>query len=280
MYRIVQDGFIDGQGMKTSFLDLSKLSSASADWELMQQESLQEYVHHADSTPSDTEVLYSLFSGYIARSVYGRTGLRILDVGCGVRRDIPPYAAFLGAQDDSNVYIGLDPIPHNVDGRNYKFICGRLEDLPRVLESKFDVFLFSTSLDHFERLEDVAEAVSRLSAESAVVIAWVGVHDANIVAEQAGALRFRRLFDSLRPLSVCYHAIRLAASVPRTYASLMKRATQLRRGKPLDNLHFHYFTLVGLQESMKLFGKPRDIMQIPGTNSVFVTVDLYGVPRR
>lgn len=280
MYRIVQDGFMDGRGVKTSFLDLSKLSSASADWEHMQQESLQEYVHHAESTPSDVDVLYSLFGGYIARMIYGRMGLRILDVGCGVRHDIPPYAAFLGAHGDQNMYIGLDPIPHNVEGRNYNFICGRLEDIPRVLESKFNVFLFSTSLDHFEKLEDVAAAISLLSTENAVCIAWVGVHDANVVAEQTGALRFRRLFDSLKPLSFFNQAMRLAASLPRTYVALAKRAARLRRGEPLDNLHFHYFTRDGLLESMKLFGRPRDMMQIPGTNSVFVTVDLSGVPPR
>ncbi|MGH9906934.1 MAG: class I SAM-dependent methyltransferase, partial [Pyrinomonadaceae bacterium] len=161
MYKITARGFGEGDGLCVPFLDLMSKSVVSNLWQQKQQESLEEYFAEEKAAPESTRVLYDLFAGYIARAIHGRTSLRILDVGCGVRNDYPPYAAFLAPnrQNDGHLYVGLDPIPHNVAGRNYPFICGKLEDLPAVIDEKFDVFLFSTSLDHVENIETAASAV-------------------------------------------------------------------------------------------------------------------------
>src|SRR5262245_50336893 len=109
MYRLSPTGFVDSQQRKCKFLRLST-TSASANWEAKQASSKDEYLD-ATGKPTDepTVAAYRLFGHYAVSVVSGRQGLRILDVGCGVGRDPPPYATELlkAAQTVPNTYFGL-----------------------------------------------------------------------------------------------------------------------------------------------------------------------------
>lgn len=239
-----------------------------------QDAAIEEYLDHNAMVPVEIQTLYGLFDGFIAACLAGRREQRILDVGCGIRSDWPHYARSVlqGQSDSGNAYVGLDPLNYNLATREYPFVAGRLEDLPGTFSVPFDVFLFSTSLDHFRDLEKVAQIVSDLASKHALCIFWIGLHDQTMVAEQVGAHIFRKLFASLHPLRFLWHYIEAVLKIPLRYLWLLKRRAQLLAGKSLDDMHFHYFTERNLHPILASFGKIERYLHVPGTNSVFICV--------
>lgn len=244
------------------------------DWLQKQQASMSEYLDARESVAPTTLVLYKLFDAYIAAALHGRRGAKVLDIGCGVDRDWPPYVATLRRECGitGNVYAGVDPISHDVEHRSYPFVCARLEELHRLLDDRIDAFLFATSLDHFENLDEVASAVRRLASDNALCIFWVGLHDAVLVGEQSGARAYQRLFCSLSPAAFGWRYLRNVVGMTVTYFRLLRRHRRLRDGCALDNRHFHYFTRSSLEHGLRAFGTQIDSLVIPGTASVFTTV--------
>lgn len=266
-------GFVDDDGLCRPYVELQGIEPDQA-WVDRQEASVGEYLDHNETVPEDIQTLYDLFDGFIAATIAGRKNLRILDVGCGIRKDWPLYVNSLrrAQSETGNIYVGLDPLKYNLQDRDYPFIAGRLEDLPAAFASKFDVFLFSTSLDHFENIEQVANIVSSLAREDAISIFWVGLHDPSLVAEQIGAHSFRKLYASLHPLLFFWRYLQAGLKIPIEYLRLRARRTRLIAGKPLDNLHFHYFTERNLLPNLRHFGNIEHFLHVPGTNSVFVSV--------
>jgi SAM-dependent methyltransferase len=273
VHTLVADGFVDPRGQHLRRLVL-RGAIPDADWVAKQQASMAEYVAGTRAIPPDTLTLYRLFDAYLATAMIGRTGLRILDVGCGIGREWPPYAATIGLTRmlTGNVYVGLDPIEYDIDRREYPFVCGRIEDLPDALTDRFDAFVFATSLDHFEDIGRVASAVRRLAARDACCHFWVGLHDVPAVSEQSGARAYRRLFASLGPAGFFLRWCRLTLSAGRDYFRSIVRSRRLARGLALDALHFHYFTQADVASHLAVFGTLEQTLRVPGTNSLFATV--------
>jgi len=275
MYRVEPQGFIDESGRTSAFLELRSGESA-AEWGQKQLSSMDEYFAHPESPPEETGPFYQLFDAYISSATYAKTPLKILDVGCGVSTQPPLYAGTLvknGAGGD-RIYVGIDPIRHNISGRAYPFICGRIEDLPKNLDDKFDVFLFSTTLDHFERIESVATIVRQLANKDATCIFWIGLHDTQIVAEQEGSKAFLKLYRSLNPFRFLFRFGVALLRLLHFYWLMRQRQYHLVTGQPLDNFHFHYFTTDNVRQYLALFGRVTNQIRIPGTNMLFATVAL------
>jgi hypothetical protein len=114
--------------------------------------------------------------------------------------------------------------------------------------------------------------VSSLASDNAVLIFWVGLHDPSLVAEQVGAHIFRRLYASLHPVLFLLRYLEAGFKIPINYLRLLMRRARLIAGKPLDDLHFHYFTERNLLPCLKMFGEIEQYLCVPGTNSVFVSV--------
>lgn len=276
MYKAIKNGFIrDGSNEVENFIEIGA-TSFNQDWVKKQEASIKEYLAHMSVTPNEIQNLYFLFDGYISRAIAGRSGLNILDVGCGIRKEWPHYARsieqFQGLT--GNIYLGLDPLPFNLEDRAYPLIVGKIEDVYKNIQTSFDVFIFSTSLDHFEDLSDVASALKKIAKPNAILIIWTGLHDPSLVAEQIGSSIYRRLYASLNPIIFVYRAIKALISIPFNYLRLLQRRIQLKINKPLDNLHFHYFTERSIHSEMKAFGEVESYLQIPGTNSAFMVVRL------
>ena len=146
--------------------------------------------------------------------------------------------------------------------------------MPKYLDDKFDGFLFSTTLDHFENIESVAALIRQLANEEAVCIFWIGLHDIQFVAEQAGSKAFLKLFYSLNPLRFLLELGMALLKLLRLYWLLRRRQHRLAMDRPLDAFHFHYFTTGNVREFLALFGRVTDEIRIPGTNMLFATVAL------
>lgn len=76
-----------------------------------------------------------------------------------------------------HVDVGLDPMSHNLDERDCTFVASRLKDLHGTLTDRFDVLLFSTSMDRFQDLALKARTVRSLACPCALAIFWLGLHD-------------------------------------------------------------------------------------------------------
>lgn len=274
MLTATQAGFATDDGAIRRFIELAPASEPEKAWVERQDASVDEYLDQTEEVPAEIENLYDLFDCFISACLADRREQKVLDVGCGIRSDWPHYVRSLrrSLPTTGHVYVGLDPMNHNLDKRDYPFVAGRLEDLAGTLADPFDVFLFSTSLDHFKDMALTAKTVRGLARPSALAIFWVGLHDRTLMAEQAGVHVFRKLYASLNPLRFLLRYAEAAAKLPVKYLWLRRRQRNLRSGVPLDQLHFHYFTEEGLRETLPLFGQVERYIHVPGTNSVFVCV--------
>jgi SAM-dependent methyltransferase len=249
-------------------------SAGSGEWDRRQSTALPDYLRGQEEVTTENQQLYELFGWYLACAVLKGGTKKILDVGCGIGSRHPPYMQALESTLAANqvMYVGLDPLAENTSGRDYPFICGRIEDVPSVLDDRFDMFLFSSSLDHLEDTDRAAAAVQELAADRAVGVFWIGLHDADLVGGALGQKWFARLFSSLNPVLFFARAVAVAGVIARRYPDLVRRAWRLKTGVPLDNLHITYFTRSNVRSHLERFGELRDLTHIPGTNSVFATV--------
>ena len=171
-----------------------------------QHESLDEYVatHEGGGRSGAVEALMRQFAGFVALRCLANEGARersgrrplLLDVGCGIGREVPPYAREL---QQALTYVGLDPFERNFE-RDYLFICGVFQGLHRHLRTKLDYLLFSTSLDHLPDLEGVKREIHATLAPSGLAFFWVGLHDPALVARvelTPGAPDRGPLFDAI-----------------------------------------------------------------------------------
>jgi len=270
------EGFmLAGRGPKSCTMKVEGGRDTSQEWQHKQDKALAEYQgsHILEQITATTHSIYKLFGAYIGATLHGpneKLQPNVLDVGCGIGQRLPMYMRKL---IDGVNYFGMDAFDINSD-RDYPFICARLEDLSEIVafHNKFDVFVFGTSLDHFENIDEVARAVKKIAAPGAVVIFWIGLHDTSLVASEEGANALRRTFNGARPLVVMWRLLRFAFwNFPRIFYALERRRVKLKRGENLDNLHFWYFTEKDLPSVLARFGEITDISMVPGSNSVFAT---------
>ncbi len=105
MYRLSPRGFVDPAGNEVRFLAL-RADASSTEWNAKQERAIGEY----DALPPDEiKVFYSLFDLYIAAATYGRTAMKVLDVGCGIGTALPEYATTLVHAGGNHFYVGVDP---------------------------------------------------------------------------------------------------------------------------------------------------------------------------
>lgn len=162
-YHITKNGFADqNQNLfRTIQTELIEDETALA----KQDSSLDEYkeTHEKENLSPQIVYLMNLFRRFIGYQIMANLKQDIayaLDVGCGISRKIPQY--FREIHDcNKAVYIGLDPIPTNMN-RDYLFVNGKFEGLHQHLDTLFDCLIFSTSLDHFPDLEAVACEVRKI----------------------------------------------------------------------------------------------------------------------
>jgi len=282
VYKLSPGGFLGSDGIETRAIRAASAGAGSVEWERRQSTAIPDYVDELEAVPAETQSLYQLFSWYIARALLESGSCRVLDVGCGIGKRLPSYVRPLEAAFASRGigYIGLDPVERNLSGRDYPFICARIEDVPSMLDERFDLFLFATSLDHVEDTGRAAAAVRALATERALGVFWLGLHDPDLVAEQMGRKWFGRLYSSLNPFAVLWRAALVVALMARRYPDMVRRAQQLKRGTPLDDLHFAYFTRANAHLHLARFGTVRDFALVPGMNSAFATVEIHGTSAR
>lgn len=246
----------------------------SADWRRVTEASLAEYrAHHqAEQYPQETLDVMALFEGFIAKWASIWRAETMIDLGCGIGSARPPYVRGLAA---TLKYAGLDPLDE-APKRDYPFICGRLENLAsRPLDKKFDLALFVTSLDHFEDARNALALAGKITGEGHAVI-WCGLHDSPLIARNDLSTRIADLCRINRTLLTRILAFTALAlfTWPRVAWALARRERDLAAGRPLDGLHFHYFTEARLRALLDAAGTVHEFTHCPGTNSVFAAVTL------
>jgi SAM-dependent methyltransferase len=275
-FDVDSSGLIDANRRPIRSVVLSG-EAASSHWQDRQDASLPHYGANAEITDAALAQTYRLFEQYIIRQLHGRGRSRILDVGCGVNCDLPPYVRFLRDRDASEfgVYVGLDPIATEVE-RKYPFICARIENLPPATNARFDVFLFASSLDHFESVDVVADSVRKLASAGALVVVWIGLHDADLIAEfYMGRLARRHLSAGADLASLLRFAAATLLRLPKLIGHLWRRNRRLRRGQLLDQVHFHNYTKATIRGDLQRFGEIVDGPTYVGVDC-FATVRVAG----
>lgn len=247
-------------------------TAGGEEWRKVTEASLEEYrAHHqAGDYPPATLAVMAMFEGFIAKWAQVWGAGNFIDLGCGIGTDLPPYARKLSGVLQ---YVGLDPLDES-PARDYAFICGRLEDLAeRELNRKFDMAVFATSLDHFEDARNALRLAAAVTHGGRLVI-WSGLHDSPLVAggyTLDGIIRICRNHKSLfgRILGFLGYAL---FTWPRVALRLFRRERRLKAGRPLDRLHFHYFTEDRLKALLQDVGTIDEFALCPGTNSAFIAL--------
>lgn len=274
-YRL-KDGIFIGDDRETKTIHINT-EQQSQSWLEKQNASVEEYkiAHTREGISTRSKCLYRLFGAYIndfVYSTYGDVAINILDVGCGTFTELPPYIK----GNEKQTYIGLDPEGTNPE-RDYLFVQGMIEDLHMHLHDdvKFNIFLFSTSLDHIEDIEECANSIRKVAEQPSYCIFFLGLHDVEIVAEQWGGGIFKRIYRDMEIGKVTIRLIKgTLISMPLSFRSAYIRNKKLIEKSPLDDKHFHYFTLNNIYDYMNIFGDIVDSIIIPGSNAMFITVKM------
>ncbi len=245
-------------------------------WRRITEASLEEYrAHHAaDGYPEATRETMAMFEGFIAKwaGIWGADSM--IDLGCGIGAALPPYVRNIAG---TLIYAGLDPLDETPE-RDYPFVCGRLEDLAaKPLDKKFGLALFVTSLDHFEDARNALALAARITGGGHAVI-WCGLHDSPLIARNDLSIKISALCQSNRNVLTRMLAFLAYGLVtwPRVALALRRRERNLAAGRPLDNLHCHYFTEETLKTLLTEAGTVHEFARCPGSNSVFAAVSLHG----
>jgi len=241
-------------------------------WREVTQEGLEDYLHHHDADGYDalTRTVMELYEGVIAKYALQCDARAALDVGCGVGRQRPIYVRKLPSRID---YLGLDPIWVNED-RAYDFLCAKVEDLNWLnIQNRYDLALFATSLDHFLDVDIALNAVKKVMNKGGYMIFWVGLHDSHLVAEMAATRAFAHIFAARSLFKrMGLLAKWVAIELPRLLVICFTRGSRLRKGKPLDRFHFHYFLEANMAGMLSAHGELVETIRLPGTNSLFIVV--------
>lgn len=249
-------------------------TSGGAEWRKVTEASIEEYrAHHQGGNyPPSTLAIMAMFEGFIAKWVRVWGAETLIDVGCGIGTELPPYIRTLSSHVK---YAGLDPLDESPE-RDYAFICGRLEDLAaRELDRKFDIAIFATSLDHFEDDRNALRMAATATQDGRIVI-WSGLHDSPLVAggyTLNGIIGICRNHRTILGRILAFLGYGLFVW-PRVALRLAWRERQLRTGRRLDRLHFHYFTEERLKALLSEVGTIEDFVHCPGTNSAFIALTI------
>ena len=247
-------------------------AGGSEDWRKITEASLDEYRSHhaADGYEPHMLEIMAMFEGCLAKWAGIWEAESVLDLGCGIGGSRPPYARNL---PKSLVYAGLDPLNETPE-REYPFVRGRLEDLAdKELNKKFDMAVFATSLDHFEDARNALALAAKVTGKGRVLV-WCGLHDSPLIARINIAnwidrlCRDNRAFFS-RSLAFLTYAL---LTWPRVAMALSRREKKLAAGRPLDKLHFHYFTEQKLRALLEDVGQVHEFSRCPGSNAVFAAI--------
>ncbi len=240
-------------------------------WMDRQLASIDEYSETQLESILDNQLvaLYELFSCFISRALISHTTrpLNILDVGCGMRPDLPPYIPHLV---DSVHYYGLDPLKYGLE-RSYPFFCGDFTELARVtgLESGFDLFICGTSLDHIADMDGMIKDMRLLAAPGARLVSWSGVHDPEIAGQHNGSLVFSNILTGNPIVGAAKYFGYGIMRLPRLLHRASRARHYLSSGIPLDSLHERYFTQSSLDNLMSRFGSIEYSVSVPGSNAMF-----------
>lgn len=249
-------------------------NQGSEDWREITEASLDEYRNHhqAGAYPPAILEIMSMFEGFIAKwaGIWGAEN--VIDLGCGIGQELPPYVRNIAGNLH---YVGLDPLDENPE-RDYPFICGRLEDLAgRKLDKKFDLALFATSLDHFEDARNALSLAAEITNGGRAVI-LCGLHDSSLIARNDLSTWIEDLCrnnQSTLNRILAFWAYTIG-NWPRVARALARREKKLAADQPLDNLHFHYFTEQSLRTLLGEAGTIHELTLCPGSNGAFAAVTL------
>ena len=233
--------------------------------------SMEEYfeTQEQDIVSGSIDTIYQHFQGFIAKHA-AKFHANILDVGCGIGKDFPRYFRLISG---SHNYFGLDPIKINIEQRNYPLFCCGIEDLEKIkLNKSFDMALFSSSLDH---IEDISQALNILKEKvDGKVLIWVTLQDSDMVAMNYGEYYFKYIFGTKNVLGRLFRILVVFLKCLRLLIVFLELERKIKRKVPLDPYHFHYFTKKSLFQIFEQHGKVLETLVIPGTNSMFVCLDL------
>ncbi len=202
-----------------------------------------------------------LFGGFIA--VNAKRDDVLLDVGCGIRPEPPPYVSELGLEN----YLGLEPLAEAMP-RTYACLAGALVENIPLADASVNGVIFCTSLDHIEHIGPAYEEVRRVLAPGGRIYIWVDFYDPETLARSHS---YHHLFYRG---GLVKRAARLAFPglvIARFGAMLLMRKYKLAKNIPLDEKHFRYYTREKLYAEMERSGLVIErLLQMPGTNAAFV----------
>lgn len=239
----------------------------------MQEASIGQYKNHNNKQQEISDnirVSYILLKDLINNHILTlNDDVSILDVGCGISNTIPAYMPTSSIK--SYLYIGLDPYLINTD-RDYLFICSKIENLnPSILFHRFNLFVFSTTLDHMRNLDETFRSIKDLADEDGYAIFLVGIHDTRDFIKYRISLLIDSLFEMKNKIIL---PLFLVIGVLKIIFRSLLRQYKISNNLPLDNLHFHYFTRNKIRLSLQSLGTIENYFNVPNSNSVLFKVKI------
>jgi SAM-dependent methyltransferase len=232
--------------------------STSSEWASMQAESIARY---QDESYLEDVTEARIFGGFIAATVDRR--LPVLDIGCGITRELPPYVKELSLP----YYVGLEPISVGVQ-RNYDCLVGAVCEAIPLESASVGAAVFATSLDHIDNVDAAIAEVRRVLTPDGKLYFWIGMYEPE-------ALAYSKTFEhALLRGSRLKRTVRAAIPYLETGYLLYrmnKRRRDLAAGRRLDNAHCRYYTRDLVARSMETWGlRINRQLLVPGSTALLV----------
>jgi SAM-dependent methyltransferase len=240
-----------------SLLFESAQEGLSAEWQAQQDVAVPEY---EKGTEESVDALSRLFGGFMAISL--RRDHKVLDIGCGITREVPPYVRDLGLEN----YIGLEPLMVSNDPHYPKLLGAIAEALP-IRDGVLDAVMFATSMDHIEDIDGAVSEAKRVVGLEGRLYMWIGIYDPDIIART-------KAFHNIMLGSRVKKTLRfLAAHVEYSYTlwQMKDRRKRLAKGIRIDPYHCRYYTRENVGTSLAHWGlEAVRSVEVPNTASLFV----------
>ena len=231
--------------------------SLSEEWRAQQAVALPEY--NSDEYNVDI-TLPQLFGAFMAVSLDRHA--KVLDVGCGITKQVPPYVAQLNLQN----YLGLEPYRVSVLP-NFPMLSGAIAECMPIRAQVLDAVIFATSMDHIVGIDEAMEETKRVLKPGGRIYMWIGLFDPDTIAKV-------KTFDVIWRGGPVKKALRFAAAqieYAHTLWKMRDRAKKLASGVRLDPFHCRYYTRERIASDLQRWGlAERRALVVPGTNSMFV----------
>lgn len=208
----------------------------SPSWHEQQEASVARYL---SPDYNRDETVPRRFAGFMAVNL--DRDAAVLDIGCGISPDLPPYVRELGLRN----YTGLEPLDPK-EPRRFHCLKGVAEDIP-LPDNSVDAVIFATSQDHIPEIDEAMRQVRRVLRPGGRVYMWIGRYEPEMIADAKTLGNVLRAKGWRKWVRLALPQIEYGLAL----WQMRDRRRRLENSVPIDTHHCRWYTMQRIEASLR-----------------------------